>query len=86
MLANRKFNGISGQTEMNSILQQYQYQSSSTCNSSLGFFHDVIQEGGKCFSAIVPHALNGGNENFEGEIKEITAEEAKRLVNTQYAK
>ncbi len=46
----------------------------------------MIQEGGKCFSAIVPHALNGGNENFEGEIKEITAEEAKRLVNTYYAK
>jgi len=82
MLANQKFSGISGQTEMGLILQKYQYQSSSTCNSSLGFFHDVIHVDGKYFSAIVPNVLNGGNENFEGEIKEITEKEAKRLVNS----
>lgn len=74
------FKGQSGEKEMNSILQSNRHSSSSTCNSSLGFFQDVYQADGKFFTAVVPNALNGGGENFYGTIEEISKEKAHKLM------
>lgn len=79
-MSKRIFKGQAGESEMSNILQATRNTSSSTCNSSLGFFQDVFQQDGKFFSAVVPNALNGGGENFFGTIEEISSDKAHKLM------
>lgn len=79
-MSKQVFSGRSGQIEMGKILSENHYNSSSTRNSSLGFFQDIFRRDGKIYTAIIPNALNGGGVNFYGTIQEISEEEANRLL------
>ena len=80
-MSKQTYQGQSGQKEMGKILSEVHYQSSSTRNSSLGFFQDVFRKDGKCYTAVVPNPLNGGGKNFYGTIEEISEGEYKSLIS-----